>query len=57
MNKREEKLLGLACFFGGMVAGFLIAPIKRGIYCGNNNGPKVNNVYELEKIKETFKDE
>lgn len=38
MNKKEKLLLGAACFFGGMVAGFMIAPIKRGVYCGNNNG-------------------
>lgn len=24
--------------FLGIVVGFLIAPIKKGIYCGNNNG-------------------
>ena len=34
MNKNETILLGAACFFAGAVAGFLIAPIKKGIYCG-----------------------
>ena len=38
MNKKEKILLGAACFFAGTVVGFLIAPIKKGIYCGNNNG-------------------
>ena len=38
MNKNETILLGAACFFAGAVAGFLIAPIKKGIYCGNNSG-------------------
>ena len=38
MDKNEKILLGAACFFAGAVAGFLIAPIKKGIYCGNNNG-------------------
>lgn len=38
MNKNEKIILGAACFFAGAVAGFLIAPIKKGIYCGNNNG-------------------
>ena len=42
----EEKILIiLCCVMFGMIKGFLIAPIKRGISCGNNNG----NVYnELE---------
>lgn len=55
MNRREEKLLGLACFLGGMVAGFLIAPIKKGMYCVNNSGNTVKIVDELEKINGTFK--
>ena len=38
MNKNETILLGAACFFAGAVSGFLIAPIKKGIYCGNNSG-------------------
>lgn len=38
MKDKEKLLLGAACFFAGAVAGFLLAPIKNGIYCGNNNG-------------------
>lgn len=38
MDKNEKILLGAACFFAGAVAGFLIAPIKKRIYCGNNRG-------------------
>lgn len=38
MKDKEKILLGAACFFAGAVAGFLIAPIKKGIYCGNNSG-------------------
>ena len=38
MNKNEKILFGAACFLAGTVAGFLIAPIKKGIYCGNNSG-------------------
>lgn len=38
MDKNEKILLGAACFFAGAVAGFLIAPIKKGVCCGNNNG-------------------
>lgn len=38
MDKKEKVLLGAACFLGGVVLGFLISPIKGGIYCGNHNG-------------------
>ena len=37
MNKSTGILLALTCFFGGIILGFLISPIKKGIYCGNNN--------------------
>lgn len=50
MKKDEKILLGAACFLGGMVAGFLIAPIKKGVYCGNNNGNYVGTKEELEDI-------
>ncbi|MCI8374391.1 MAG: hypothetical protein HFI29_02990 [Lachnospiraceae bacterium] len=38
-EKKEKLLLGLTCFFAGMVIGFFSAPIKKGISvsCGNNN--------------------
>ena len=50
MNKKDTILLGAACFFSGMVAGFFIAPIKKGIYCGNNSGNNVAAKEDLEKI-------
>ena len=31
-------LVASNCLFIGMVIGFLIAPIKSGVSCGNNNG-------------------
>lgn len=31
-------LVASNCFFIGVVIGFLIAPIKKGVSCGNNNG-------------------
>ncbi|HCR43001.1 MAG TPA: hypothetical protein DIV41_00325 [Ruminococcaceae bacterium] len=37
MSKRETRLLALACTAVGIVIGFLISPVKRGISCGNNN--------------------
>lgn len=43
MSKRETCLLALACTFIGIVVGFMMAPIKAGISCGNNN--TCDNVY------------
>ncbi|GLC83000.1 hypothetical protein [Lacrimispora brassicae] len=34
----EKRLLILSSFLLGCVLGFLFAPIKKGIYCGNHNG-------------------
>jgi hypothetical protein len=34
----EKKLIISTFFLLGMVIGFAFAPIKKGIYCGNNNG-------------------
>ena len=50
MKNNEKILLGTACFLGGVVAGFLIAPIKKGVYCGNNNGNYVGRKEDLEEI-------
>ena len=52
MNDKEKVLLGAACFFAGAVVGFLLAPVKKGIYCGNNSG----NTYGPGE-EETVKDE
>lgn len=37
-TKGEKVLLASTCVLLGVVMGFLIAPIKKGIQCGNNNG-------------------
>ena len=37
MDKNEKILLGATCFLAGAVAGFLIAPIKKGIFSSTNN--------------------
>lgn len=37
MTKKEDRLLAFLCLFLGMVLGFLMAPIKAGVSCGNNN--------------------
>lgn len=35
----HDKVLVTACaFLFGMVIGFAFSPVKKGIYCGNNNG-------------------
>ncbi|EKY25799.1 hypothetical protein [Clostridium celatum] len=55
MNDKEKVLLGAACFFAGAVVGFLLAPVKKGIYCGNNSG----NTYgpgEEETVKDELED-
>lgn len=34
----EKVLVVLCCILIGVVKGFLLAPVKKGIQCGNNNG-------------------
>ncbi len=34
----EKVLVILCCVLFGVIKGFFLAPIKRGINCGNNNG-------------------
>lgn len=52
MKNNEKVLLGLSCFLGGVVAGFLIAPIKNGLYFGNNCGNHVSKAEDLKEIAE-----
>lgn len=56
MNERKEKMLiAMTCLFAGMVIGFLIAPIKGGIECGNNSGNhyKENDFEKEENVKQS----
>ena len=46
MQKSTGILAAVACFLGGIIIGFLIAPAKQGIYCGNHSG----NVYGGEPL-------
>lgn len=39
----EKVLFAVCLFLLGVVIGFLIAPIKKGISCGNNNGNTYTN--------------
>lgn len=52
MKCKEKILFGATCFLGGVVVGFLIAPIKKGIYCGNNNGNHLGKDEEKCNIEE-----
>ena len=38
----EKVLVIICCILAGVVYGFLIAPIKKGISCGYNNGNNYN---------------
>lgn len=51
IKNNEKILLGVACFLGGVVAGFLIAPIKKGMYFGNNCGN--HHVVSKEELQDT----
>ncbi|MDF2513349.1 MAG: hypothetical protein K0S04_3215 [Herbinix sp.] len=45
MKKNEIILLSVCTFLGGLVLGFLIAPIKKGLEIGNNSGNTNNYNY------------
>ena len=36
MDRKMTTLIGLVCLLAGVIVGFLLAPVKKGIYCGNN---------------------
>jgi hypothetical protein len=44
MKKSEVIIIGLCSLFVGVVIGFLISPVKKGIEIGNNSG-NTNNFY------------
>ena len=37
-NLPEKLLVTATALFFGIIVGFLFAPIKKGVYCGNHNG-------------------
>ena len=45
MKKNEIILLSVCTFLAGLVLGFLIAPIKKGLEIGNNCGNTNNYNY------------
>lgn len=60
MNKSTAFWMGLACFAAGVVWGFLLSPIKKGVTvyaCNNgsgNNGNGKNNRVREEENKESL---
>ncbi|MBE6051486.1 MAG: hypothetical protein E7214_12780 [Clostridium sp.] len=52
MKRKEQILLGTACFFAGVVAGFFIAPIKKGMYCCNNTTNYLKDPEELKEVND-----
>lgn len=34
----DKWLAVVSAFLAGVVIGVMVSPVKRGIYCGNNNG-------------------
>lgn len=56
MQKSTGILTALACFLGGIILGFLIAPVKKGIYCGNYNGNVCGNTQNSADGDEEFYD-
>ena len=51
MKKSEVVLMSLCSFFFGVILGFLISPVKKGIDIGNNSG-NTNNYYGEDKDTE-----
>lgn len=56
MKRKEQILLGTSCFFAGVVAGFLIAPIKKGMYCGNNTTNYLKDPEELKEVNSVIEE-
>lgn len=57
MTKPEVILLSISTFLGGLVVGFFIAPIKKGLEIGNNSGNTNNYNYGKNENKDENMDE
>lgn len=59
MRKATGFLLSIIFLLSGIILGFFIEPVKKGIYCGNNNGNNNSNAnnptYNREKPYEIKK--
>lgn len=51
-NNQVCILKGVCLFFLGIILGFLIAPIKQGITCGNNCGNSYGTKEDFDKVNE-----
>ena len=52
MKKTEIILLSVSTFLAGLVIGFLLAPIKKGLEIGNNCGDTNNYYYGTNESQE-----
>lgn len=57
MQKSTGILSAVVCFLAGIIVGFFIAPIKKGIYCGNYNGNQFGETKNNENDYEECYDE
>mgnify|MGYP000854366080 CR=1 FL=1 len=48
MDKKMSVLVSAVCLLLGVIIGFLAAPVKKGIYCGNYNGNDFSGLPERE---------
>lgn len=48
----EKLLMIVCCVLSGIVLGFFIAPVKKGISFGNNNANNYGNTYD--KLEDDF---
>ena len=56
MKDINKVLFGASCLLGGIVLGFIFAPIKNGMSIGNNNGNQyVGNPEDLKILKHAEK--
>lgn len=54
MKKLTAFLLGSTLFFAGITIGFILSPIKKGIYVGNNSGNK-DSGFGVKKFEDIYK--
>lgn len=54
MKKTLAFLMSAAFFFAGITLGFVLSPIKKGIFIGNNSGNRGGG-YNSEKLFELYK--
>ncbi|HKM03560.1 MAG TPA: hypothetical protein VJZ04_03005 [Lachnospiraceae bacterium] len=48
ITNKDYKLTVVLCVLLGITIGYFIAPLKKGVFCGNNNGNTTNNYFGKE---------